>query len=57
MERTTSGQQVLTNGQPEPPGTVLGMQPPNMLDQFHNLPEFRVRRDRDKCIRCLVCVR
>jgi len=43
-------------GQAEPPGTFLGMEPPNVRDQFHNLPEFVVERDHEKCLRCLVCV-
>ncbi len=36
--------------------TFLGMQPVEMLDMTHNLPQFAVRRDHDRCIRCLVCL-
>ena len=36
--------------------TFLGMQPANMMDMTHNLPEYAVHRDHDRCIRCLVCL-
>jgi glutamate synthase domain-containing protein 2 len=36
--------------------TFLGMQPVDMMDMAHNLAEFKVQRDHDRCIRCLVCL-
>lgn len=37
--------------------TSLGMFSPRQGDWFHSHPEYRVDRDNDRCIRCLVCVR
>ncbi len=46
--------------QPDGPATdsgrFLGMQPANMRNMVHNLAEFAVLRDQDRCIRCLVCL-
>ena len=37
--------------------TTLGLRRPRDDDWHHGYPEYRVVRDDDRCIRCLVCVR
>ena len=37
--------------------TTLGLRRPEKDDWHHGFPEYKVERDDDRCIRCLVCVR
>ena len=53
---TQATQKAQAVGPTDVAATFLGMQPANMLDMTHNLPEYAVQRDHDKCIRCLVCL-